>query len=248
MLRRLTIAGIVFFWLLMNGALVKLWLYPATSEILTVPVGYVSKLLFLHEQPSALTIYQNNRRAGNLSIQPRRDDNTGLRIIEFTGALLLKLPMLDEQSFNWAGTATLDRASKLRHLTVTIDTHDPALSTKLDVDPPRGVAHYALSRSGKTFLEKKLTLDEQGARSVLHDLGINPDLLAQLGTASSPGATTLTAHQSAVTVRGERVEAFHVIMRQNSTPLFEADVSQFGQVLSVNTAIGFTLALDDVAP
>jgi len=154
MLRRLTIAGIVFFWMLMNGALVKLWLYPQSSEILTVPVGHVSKLLFLHEQPSALKIYQNDRNAGNLLIQPKRDDAAGLRIVGFSGNLLLKLPLLDEQSFGWQGTATMDRAFALQHLTVTIDTHDPATSTKLEIDPPRRIAHYAVSRNGKVFSEK----------------------------------------------------------------------------------------------
>ena len=241
MLRRLTIAGIVFFWLLMNGALLNLWLYPESTEILTVPVAYVSKLLFLCEQPSALTIYQNNRRAGDVRLQLRRDDSAGLRLVAFSGDLLLQLPLLEQQDFRWTGEATLDRTFALRRLKVCITTRAPELSTELDVDPPHKTASYTLSRNGTTLSRKTLTLDENAARSILKDLGINPDLVAQIGTAAAPGEFSCTAHQSEVKIGGEHLAAFHVILRQSSTPMLEADISQLGQVLGIQTAIGFSL-------
>ena len=256
MVRRLSIAGIVLFWILMNTALVRVWLYPETSEILTLPPVHVLKEVFLHEQTSSLAIYQDGKAVGGITLRPRRDDPNGLRIVEFTGKVLLKLPFLDQQPFSWYGSAEMNRAFALRELKLHIDTHPQTPASKprptaatsdavdLEVEPLRNRANYRVSHGQKTITESTLTLDEKGARSALQILGADPSVLNQLtaGTMGMVDQFTVTARQSEVRIEGERLDVFHVAMSQGPSPMIEIDVSQLGQVLFIKTAFGFNFS------
>jgi len=246
----------------MNAALVRVWLYPETSEILAVPPTHVVKDVFLHEQPSNLAIVQDGKRVGGITLRPRRDDANGLRIVEFAGSMSLKLPFLSQQPFSWHGSAEMNRTFALRQLKVHLETHGTAAGSKahavaassdaidLDVDPQHKIATYHVSHDQKPVMESAITLDEKGARSALEMLGPDPALASQIdaGVMSLASQFTVAARQSEIQIHGERVAVFHVTLNQGTTPMMEADISQLGQVLFIKTALGFTLSPDDITP
>ncbi len=250
MFQRLLIAGVVFFWLLMTGALVQLWVNPATSEILAVPVVHVVRQMFTHEQTSNLAVFQGNKRIGALSLQPRRFDSDGICMVDFTGNILVELPFMAEQPFSWRGTAEMDRSFALRNLKVHIDALGPKISTDIEIDPGQNKAIYTIRHEDEDPVETTLTLDRKGAQDALEGLGLDPSILTQVAlsaksAADSSGSLTFTARQSETQIQGERVQTYRLSARQSSSPMVEADISHLGQILSIKTIFGFTFSPDD---
>jgi hypothetical protein len=249
MFQRLFIAGIVFFWMLMTGALMQLWVNPATSEILSVPVVHVARQLFLHEQPSNLAVFQTGRRIGSLTLQPRRFDANGIGVVDFTGNILVALPFMAEQAFSWRGTVEMNRSFALQKLKLHIDALGPKITTELDIDPIANRATYTLQQEGEEPVENSLTLDQKGMEAGLEALGIDPSIFKQItlsakSAADSNGPITFTARQSETQIQGERVQTYRVSGKQSTSPMIEADISHFGQILGVKTIFGFTFSPD----
>ena len=253
MTRRAVIAGIVVFWLGMNGALVHLWLRPETSDILSVPVSHVFKQVFLHEQTSSLAISQNGRRVGGIVLRPRREDDKNLRVLDFTGNIILKLPVLNQQPFNWRGTMELGRSLALRSLKLHVDTRGvsaEAMTVDLEVRPYLNTLTYNVRQNQAPVIQQTVTLDEAGARSTMRALGIDPSVLGGLGgnLQGIAGDFQFFARQSQLEIRGDRVEVFRLTLSQGGATMIVTDISQLGQVLRVKTAFGVKMAPDDILP
>ena len=251
MIRRVAIAGIIGFWLLMNGMLVRLWLHPETSDILAIPAAHVLKQVFLHEQPSNLAISQNGSRVGGVVIRPRRSEAEGLRTVDFTGTYLLKLPMMRPQAYSWHGTVEMDRTFALRDFKLHVESRmasAEAIAIEVQVQPVEKKLSYSVKQGQAPVLEATVTLDEAGARSTLHALGIDPNIVGQFSAdaATMAGQFKLVARQAQLSIRGDRIEVFRLILTQGATPMVQADISQLGQVLRIKTAFGIQLAPDDI--
>ncbi|HWL51433.1 MAG TPA: hypothetical protein VNQ90_03305, partial [Chthoniobacteraceae bacterium] len=78
------------------------------------------------------------------------------------------------------------------------------------------------------------------------EVGLDPQvvqaLLSGMQGGSSASGVSLETRQAQIEIHGERVQAFKVQLRQESTTLVEADISQLGQILSLKTAFGYTLS------
>ena len=255
MTRRLLITAIVLFWVVMNVALIRLWLWPEGSDILTVPVAHVFKQLFLHEQPSNLAISQSGKRVGGFVLKPRHDEATGVRTVDFAGNLILKLPLMNQQPFAWRGRADLDRGLVLRKLELHFESRaksESAMAVEIVVEGPEKKLTYNLQQNGQRIMGESVSLDETGARAVLTALGVDPAFVTQAATAGTgaelAGQFKLTARQTQLDIRGDRVEVFRLLLTQAATPLAQIDISQLGQILRVRTSLGYTLAPDELTP
>ena len=251
MIRRALIAGIVVFWLVMNGMLLHLWLRPETSDILSVPVTHVFKQVFLHEQASSLAISQSGRRVGGLVLRPRHEEETGLRVLDFTGNIILKLPVLNQQPFNWRGSLKLGRDFGLRGLKLHVDTRGTsteAMTVDLEVQPESNKLTYDVRQNQAPVMHQTVTLDEEGAKSTMRALGVDPAMISGFGGnfQAVAGGVHLIARQSQLEIRGDRIAVFRLTFSQGGAPMIVADISQLGQVLRVKTAFGIQMAPDDI--
>jgi len=243
--------GVVAFWLLMNGALLRFWIFPMENRMLSLPVEHVFRQMFVHEQLSELVIRQGNEPVGNLTLQPRHsgadEEEEALYGLDFSGHLLLSLPFTQQQPFNWHGTLEITPRLKLRRLRLQVEASLPGVLFDLEIDPERREAAYTLRQKGEEPVEAAVPLTAEGLEEIAARLGLDPAVLAQLtagfrggGGGGEPPA--LRARHARVTIHGEPVQAFNLSLRHGQTMLAEMDLSTLGRVLAVRTALGFTLA------
>ncbi len=246
MFTRLLVIGVLVFWFVMNGALLRLWISPGASDILSIPIEHVGKQVFTHEQMSDLSIYQGNRPVGSLTLQPRRFDSRGMYLVDFSGNLLLILPFMEQQPFSWHGSLEMDQEFKIRHFRIHLDARLPRMAIDLDIDPIGGEATYTIGQDGQEPHSGKVPLNEEGLKALITEVGLDPQvvqtLISGMQGGSSASGVALETRQAQIEIHGERVQAFNIKLRQETTTLLEVDISQLGQILSVKTAFGYTLA------
>ncbi len=253
MIGRLTIALIIGFWLMMNAALLKLWISPAQSDLLALPVEHVVKQVFQHEQTSHLVILQGQKRVGALTLQPRRFPQEGSCLVDFTGNLLLQIPFVGQQPFSWRGTLEMEADYSVRTFRVLIDSRSPSVVTEIEIRPQVQEAFYSVQYEQEPPLTSTIPLTQEGITTALAAFGVDLTMLEQIvgnvrQQTASGSAPSLTARQAQIEVHGERVQAFQVSLKQSGSPMLEADISQIGQVLGIKTSLGFSLTPDETIP
>ena len=150
---------ILAFWLVMMALLARVEFSTNEVELMPVPVDYVWKLVFLHDQPSDLTLYNQHVRIGTFHLQPSRlpnaTDGTGgpVRVLSGSGSLALILPGGSNQNITLRGSLELDERNTVKRFGVNVSLHaagqnPPGLSVVLDGQPEREQWHYQL-RSGE---------------------------------------------------------------------------------------------------
>ena len=248
MLYRFLAASIVVFWLTMTALLLRKELGPGDTSLREVPVAHVVKMMLAHEQSSDLQIYNEKLNVGRLQIHPHIGKEDGQRRVDLSGALQLTLPGMSRQRVAWTGGVDLDKHLDPQRFNVAVTFRDPATYTvDLRVEP---VEHRITveSRAGQQLIKRsQYSLDEKGASDWMRDQGMDPTLLRSL---HNPRSTPLVmkALQSSLEVRGEKVETYLISAEQGGQTLFEAHVSQLGQILRVRTFAGYSAAPEDLLP
>jgi hypothetical protein len=254
MIKRLVIAGVISFWLVMNIALVRLWLDPESSDILSVPVDHVVRQIFAHEQPSELVAFQNGNRIGNVALTPiQMEDNS--KALRFSGDAMPQIPMLGARAYRWQGSARLSSGFELESLRIQVDSRTPNANVLVEAQAQTKKITYRVITANLEPLTGEVTMDLDGLKKFLPRLGVGPEVLAPevldqifANARDAHQKLRIKARQVQAKVREEKVEVFRIGFIQDETPLVEIDVSQLGQVTSVKTAFGFTLAPDDLMP
>lgn len=239
---------IVLFWVAMMGLLVRSEVWPDRSALRAVPVEYVAKLLWQHEQVSDLTVWNDGSRIGHLTLHPRmrKDDKT--RLLEFSGNMLLRLPGTRRQRLSWDGHAEFDAASELAILEFGIAVREPSpMRADVTVMPAQKRARFRLTNGGREVESDEYSLDESGLKKLLGQLDLDPALYDTFRFSGGPTAV-VSAQMSTMTIHHERIETYLVEVRQGGQTLLEAQVSQLGQLLRVRSVIGYTMAPDDLLP
>ena len=255
--RALTV-GIVAFWLLMMGLLLRVELSSDEGELMPVPVDYVWKLMFLREQPSDLVLYNQHQRIGNFHLQPRRlpSGTNGapgpVRMLNGSGGLALNLPGLSGQNVTVRGSLEMDERNTAQRVGFNISLHAPgqaALGTILTLDgmPSRDEWHYQV-RQGDTVLQE----NSGSAAALLGALNVGSwgfDPRAILQTEHEQSATAKpTARRGVLHTDSEDVEAFVVTVHRGETLETTVYVSQLGQILAIKTLGGYDLYDDTLSP
>ncbi len=248
MLPRFVSAAIVLFWLTMTTLLVRSELWPDHSQVRTVPVAHVAKLMWLHKQPSDLTIWSEGLRAGHFHIEPAIREVDEARLIKYSGNLQLRLPGARRQRVSWDGIADFGQTTELQSILIGLGLRDPSpMRAEITLDPATNLAHYRLTNNGVTLEDEEYTLDEAGLKKALEQLELDPAVFSAM-RGSSKSTAELTAHQGSLTLYGQRIDTYVLALKQGGQTLLEAHVSQLGQVLHVKTLVGYTMAPENVAP
>lgn len=250
MLHRLFVTFIVVFWAVMSGLLVVREFYPESSRLNELPVSYVGRLLFQHLQSSDLLIYDTTREVGYLHLQPKLAEEGGARSLEFNGAVNLAIPGVGAHRLSWVGNALLDERLQLARLQLDVAVAATGGQLEIVLEPLAHTASYRV-RDGKEAGELvTFTTDEKGVAALLAKLGVPSSLLAQLRTQTSTmPAPDFTAQQSSTTLNGEVLSTYLFSMKMEEHVLFDAQMSQLGQVLRARVPLlGYKLAPNGIKP
>jgi len=254
MLQRASTLLIIVFWLTMTGLLVRNEVSPSLSRMREVPVSHVLRRLFLPEQANNLNITSDGVLLGRLTLTPRVDPMTGLRVLGFnTSALQVRTSAKSRQRIRLEGEMQLDDAMELQRFNFAVELTEPtAIRTEVSIEPAANRAHVVLRSQGlprgpwQTFDEHEYTLDQAGARELLGEMGLDPSLLT---TRSAPKiAPTVRARMSSLLFHGELVETSLLTVEQSGQTLMEIHISQLGNVLQAKTLLGYNFAPDEVIP
>ncbi len=240
---------IVGFWLAMTALLVIRELYPNATDLNAIPVGHVGRLLFQHEQASGLEIYDQDTNVGFFRMEPTWTKDRRFRLLKMHGNVTLKLPGL-AQRISWIGSIQFDAAFAVKRLDMNLSTGDPAQQLDIVFDSATNLAKYTLRSGGTEYLKNEFTLDQKGISELLGQIGFGPEFLAQFHSkqARTP-PPDFTAMQSSVDLNGENISTFLISMKVGGQTLWEAHVSQLGQLMKARAPIfGYKLVPSGVKP
>jgi hypothetical protein len=123
---------------------------------------------------------------------------------------------------------------------------EPPYHLHLDLSPDRKSVSYVIKQGSQIVRKSTISLDQEGLTSLLRETGIDPSIAQGLpGTISAP---TVSAKQTELRLRNEKIVAYLLTVSQGETNLIEMYVSQIGQVMSVKTITNYSLATEDMLP
>jgi hypothetical protein len=228
----------------MMTALIRLQLFPESSELLAVPVNHVLNLVFTHGQTSALNIFENGAPAGSIALRPHVE-KTGNQF-DSSGYVFVHFPGIPHQRVAWKSSTELDPAYRLRHWDLNLTLREPLSEIELSFDPAQQLASYRVKQNEQIIADSSLNLNDLANDPMIKDFGMDPKVLVAMQHNFT--APSIDAKRSSVTLKNEKIEAYQLRIRQEQTVLAEIYISQLGQVLSVKTAFGYTLSSDDTSP
>jgi len=157
------------------------------------------------------------------------------------------IPGAKRQRMAWRGEIVMDKALETQRFQVGLTLNEPApLRTEIVVLPKQNIARYELN-TASTQERQQFTLDENGLREVMQQLGLDPTALAAV-TLPKTSAPVVKAQQSSIEIHGERIDTYLITIESNGQTWLECHVSQLGQVLRATTLLGYTLSPDDITP
>ena len=247
MLQRLAAFVIIVFWFAMTLLLVRNEISPDASRVREVLITHVLKMLYLHEQPSDLTIYNGPTAIGSVRLHPRIDRDGETRVLDFSGELQLKLGPEQRTRFSWVGLLDMTPAYDIKRSKWTATILDPGY-LRAEIETPAGskTTRFTL-RTREHVIDEGEIPNDQGALSGIAkqmNLGANLDALVKQGGTQTP--PVIHARQSSLRWRGEKTDTFLITIEQNGQTLIEAHISQLGQVLQATTVLGYTLRSSDL--
>lgn len=262
---RSLITGITLFWLVMTGLLLRVELFPERGDLLPVPIPYVAKLIFLHQQPSDLVLYLKKERLGNVHLVPqlaKDPDNPAHEIVELincTGAVAVRVPGVPYKRATFRLNGELTRRHELRGFDCAITMHAPqqapedVMTIQFDGRPPRDEYHYFVRRGKLTLKENSGTIAALLDDPDLQVFPFDPRALIDqsIKSADGPGATSrmsLNAHRGTLHFNGEDLETYVVTVRLADALESTIHVSQLGQILAVKTFADYALYDEALTP
>jgi hypothetical protein len=258
MLSRFAAFLIVTFWFVMTLLLVRNEISPDASRLREVPIAHVLKMLYLHEQPSDLTVYNGPTSIGSVRLHPRTDPATQRRMLDLAGDLRLALGAGQNTRLNWLGVLEMTPAYDIQRSKWTVTIVDPGyLRAEVEMIEGSKMARYTLrtrdtsagsSMPDRVLTEGEIPMSKGGLDGLARqlNLGANLDVLTKQGQGQE--APAIRARQSTLRWRGERTETYLVTIEQNGQMLIEAHFSQLGQMLMARTVLGYTLRSSDLMP
>lgn len=245
---RLLSAAIVVFWLTMTTLLIRTEMQPQGSALRKVPIEHVLKLLFLHQQSSDLSIYSDGIRLGHLQVHPKLVRDTGARRLDFSGNILVRVPDAPRQRFSWDGFFHMDKAFALQEVLLRVNMHDAGYRAEIRVRPGENEAVFHLAAGDRVVQRSVYSLDEKGLQQLIQQQGLDPAMLQAISGKALSVQPTITAQQSSMHIRKERLETYLVSIQQSGQTLLDMHVSQLGGILRVQTFFGYKLEPNDALP
>lgn len=238
MLHRLAIILITGFWLVMTSLLVVRELYPESTRLNQVPLGYVAQVAFQHQQSSDLRVFASGKDPGFLHVQPRTIAGTGRRVLDFTGTVYFSLPMGGKQHLSWSGTHEMSPTFSPERLHLDLTTPEIGQHIDVVVDFIANTAAFGTNVGGQVTNITSFTLDEAGFGTLMSRAGVDPAMLRQLKASQREMPKfEISAQSSSLIISGQKLETFLLSIKAGEQSVLEAHLSQLGQVLSAQVPV-----------
>jgi len=241
MLYRAAMIGIVAFWLVMMGLLVRLETHPEDTDILDVPVPYVMRLMFRHGQTSFLTVNDQSTQIGTIYLRPATTGSNS-RAMNFSGGLTLQLPAQPSQRINYTGAIDMDAALRVRDFHAAFTLRQPPYHLSLKGDSAANSLTYDLRLGSRSVASHTLPMDSHIAAALAQDLGVQAPFPIIPANITPP---SITSREADIDLHGEQVEVYQVSIAEAATPVIDFYVTQLGQVVSAKTSFGYSLSPED---
>lgn len=242
---RLLVVGIVLFWLWTTGTLLRTEWNPRANRSAEVPIPFLWKLVFLHEESSDLIVYNRQERLGSLHLQPHHPGNSPSgggdfpRSITAIGGFSLDLPGLPRQNVVVHGLMELDRHDVVQKLELSAVVHEPKQTTPgwtlvLEGRPDTGQWHYSVRQGDAVLREHTGTVSQLLDIPELRSLGFDAAALARMQQQRSVGVK-IEAHRDKLRINGDDVDTYVVDLKDPNGFESTIHLNQLGQVLAVKT-------------
>jgi hypothetical protein len=239
MLYRLAMIGIIAFWLVMMGLLVRLETHPGATDILDVPVSYVMRIMFKHGQQSVLMVRDEGKPVGTVSLHPSLTGSGG-QLLDFSGALSVQLPLAARRRFNFNGSMDMDMALRVLDFHLDLTMQQPRYQLSLQGDMARKILTYEMRQGSQRTPPQTLPMD---GPALLQALGIDANALPIVAGNISPPA--VTARETQITLHGEQLDVFDVTVHEGTDAAVDFYVTQLGQIVQAKTNFGYTFSGED---
>lgn len=277
MFHRALNTAIILFWLLMTGLLVRVELFPDRGELLPIPVTHIVKLIFLHQQPSSLFLYNPQRqRLGEFHLQPQRVKNPDANGTEFlnllggSGATTVRFPGVPNGRMTFRFSMELSEKYEVQRFDWSATLHTPgdkgpdgkktstSVGFEFDGRPAHDDYHYLIRIGDKVEKEASGTMASLLADPHLSVMGFDPRAVLDQwearqrnppgSAAPAPNPVEVTARRGMLHFNGDDIETFLLTLRYQDSYETTIHLSQLGQVLSVKTFAGYNLYDDALVP
>ncbi|HEX4086006.1 MAG TPA: hypothetical protein VHY22_13915 [Chthoniobacteraceae bacterium] len=244
MLYRFAAFGIITFWLVMMGMLVRLEVHPDETNILDVPVSYVVRIMFKHGQSSFLDVRDGEKPVGSISLRPSIT-GTDARLLDFSGTLSVQMPLSNgRQRYNFNGGMAMNAALEVRTFHLDFTVQEPHTRLAVQGDIPRKLLTYQTYFGDHVSSSQRLPLDAAGITpALMQSVGLDPGVLPIVPTGMTP--PTVSARETQITMHGEKLDVYQVSIHEGASTAMDIYMTQLGQVVLVNTNFGYTLGAED---
>ena len=245
-------ALIILFWAAMSALLIRAEYFSRGGEAQPVPVAFVARLMFHHEQPTDLALYsQQHRLDGYLHLQPKHlphgeDGHAApLDLLSGSGSFAVTLPGTNVQRVTVRGVLEIDAQQQLERLELTVSLHEPkqsglGLTLNVEGSPARDTWHYVLKQAGVVVREDSGPAARLLAAADPHLPGLSLSSFEQLQHQQT-GLTRFSAHRGSLRLNGENIDTYVISVQYGETLESTIDFNQLGQVLAVKTFTGYDL-------
>jgi len=240
MLYRAAMIGIIAFWVVMMGLLVRIETHPEASDILDVPVSFVMRLMFRHGQTSFLNVLDGDRRIGMFFLRPATTGSDG-RSLNFSGDLTVPLPAAPAERVSFGGAIDMDAGLQVRDFHADFSTRQPPAHLHLIGDGARNTLSLEMQIAGQPSISRTVPMN-----GLVPLLGQTLSLSGALPAVSEAGVSpAVTAREAQITLRGEQLEVYKVTVAEGTAATMDFYVTQLGQIVSATTSFGYSLSAEE---
>jgi hypothetical protein len=146
------------------------------------------------------------------------------------------------QRINLRGTLDLDIALNL--VDFRSDLRIPPYRITVDGNVPRNSLSLEAREDNHVISSQVMSMDATSiSRGLMQNFGLSPAALPISPTGMTPPA--VIARESRITLHGEQLQVYEVVISEGSSPVAHIYVTQLGQVILAKTNFGYTLSMDD---
>ena len=248
---RALVLGIIVFWCWTTARLVRTELLPTGVEATPVPIAYLWKLVFLHEEPSDLVLYNQQQRLGNLHIEPHRHalnvdgSSSSNHAITAIGGFSVELPWAARQNIVLHALLKLDEHEQMQRLEISAVFHEPkqrnaGTTVTLDGSSSTGLWHYAVRQGDTLIKEQTGTVATLLDTPELRSLGFDPATFARIQQQQLAKAS-VSVHRGTLSMHGDDLDTYVVSFKDGNGLEATMHLNQLGQILAVKTFAGIEL-------
>ncbi len=251
---------IVFFWLGMNGQLIRVMLFPEQSRLTEVPASFVAELFLKRAEPSQLVVLKSGRRVGEVSVGSREQvdapNQAGGVELNLAGSMALEeaIPGIEKVSGRLILDLGRDLALRGGKLRLRVPGSPRGFELEFSSNPLE--VRYRLTEGGQVTTDTG-TLHESNLdrmKMLLALWGLDVDaVMAGAGSREDRENTcewkpVLAARRGQIRLRGERFHGYLLEVKREGGDGMRCIFSEAGELMRVTTFLDYELLSEVFVP